>query len=116
MKFLKTKYPSLTYVKIPAEMYPDSINQTEITTLGTRALLLTMKEMDFDTVYYLTKEICTYFSAYESVHPAYKEVTLESMAKFLTLPVHPGALKYYKEAGLEKYIPKELLQGETVKP
>jgi len=32
-----------------------------------------------------------------------------SREKKLTLPVHPGDLKYYKEAGLAKYIPKDLL-------
>ncbi len=109
MSYLKTKIPSLTYTKIPADMYPNSINQKDITTLGCHVLLLTMKEMKDDIVYYLTKEICTYFPEYESVHPSFEEVTKKSMAEHLTLPVHPGALKYYKEIGIAKYIPKDLL-------
>jgi len=75
MKFIKTKYPSMTYIKIPADMYPNSVNNTEITTLGSRVLLLTTKDMDNETVYYLTKEICTYFPDFESVNSAFIEVT-----------------------------------------
>jgi uncharacterized protein len=110
MKFLKKKYPSLGYVTIPADgEYADTGNESEITTLGSRVLLLATTNMSNDIAYYLTNEICTYFPIYEKVHPAYQGITPESMAKDLTLPVHPGALKYYKEAGLAKYIPKDLL-------
>ena len=110
---LQKKYPSLTNIKIPAEMYPNSINQKEITTLGSRTLLITTEEMNADVVYYMTKEICQYFSEYKSVHPAYEHITQKSMAENLTIPVHPGALKYYEEAGLAKYIPKQLLSEQN---
>ena len=110
MKSLKEKYPSLTYIKIPADgKYTETANKTEITTLGSRALLLTTTDMNNNIAYYLTKEICKHFSEYEKVHPLYKDITPESMAKNLTLPVHPGAYRYYKEAGLAKYIPEKLL-------
>jgi len=109
LQMLKDKFPSLTYIKIPSDgVYAKTANQTEITTLGCRVLLITTTDMKDDIAYYLTKEICKYFPAYESVYQLYKEVTPESMAKNLTIPVHQGAYRYYEEAGLAKFIPENL--------
>ena len=111
---LKTKYPSLIKTKIPKIMYPKSANVEDVTTLGSRAILLTMAEMNIEVIYNITKEIIENFSAFKSVHPSYEGITLKSMVENLTLPVHPGALKYYREAGLAKYIPKKLIPIEKV--
>ena len=108
MEYIKSKYPNLTYVKIPADMYLNSINQEPVTTLGTQALLIATTKMDDDTAYYITKEICTYFTAFESVHPSFEKVTPKTMVQSLEIPVHPGSLKYYREAGLINLIPQNL--------
>jgi len=36
-------------------------------------------------------------------------LTKESILKGLSAPIHRGALKYYREAGLDKYIDSELI-------
>jgi TRAP-type uncharacterized transport system substrate-binding protein len=41
-------------------------------------------------------------SEYRNHHAAFKTFTAKGMADSLFLPVHPGAIKYYKEKGLMK--------------
>jgi uncharacterized protein len=109
LSLLEKKYPDLIKTKITNKMYPNSANNGDITTIGSKALLLTMEGFNKDVIYNITKEIVENFSAFNSVHSSFEKITPESMAENLTLPVHPGAYKYYKEAGLAKYIPKDLL-------
>ena len=44
----------------------------------------------------------TNLDQFRKLHPALAKLTPESMLQGLTAPIHPGALKYYKEAGLVK--------------
>jgi TRAP-type uncharacterized transport system substrate-binding protein len=52
-------------------------------------------------VYAITKEVFENFEAFKKLHPAYAVLTKESMLQGLSAPIHAGALKYYKEAGLK---------------
>ena len=36
-----------------------------------------------------------------NAHKATKDTTLETAVKGMTLPLHPGSVKYFKEAGVE---------------
>jgi uncharacterized protein len=113
LKILKSKYPSLIETKITKKMYPNSANKEDITTIGSRALLLTIEGFNQEVIYNITKEIVENFSAFNSVHSSFQKITPKSMAANLTLPVHSGALKYYKKAGLAKYIPKNLIPTDN---
>jgi hypothetical protein len=41
------------------------------------------------------------FESFKKLHPAYAVLTKEGMLEGLSAPIHPGAMKYYKEAGLK---------------
>ncbi|TET83185.1 C4-dicarboxylate ABC transporter substrate-binding protein, partial [candidate division TA06 bacterium] len=43
------------------------------------------------------------------LHPAYLVLTKENMLQGLSAPIHKGALRYYKEVGLDKHINPELI-------
>ena len=45
-------------------------------------------------------EVFTNLETLKGLHPALAGLTPESMLKGLSAPLHPGAEKYYKEAGL----------------
>jgi TRAP-type uncharacterized transport system substrate-binding protein len=47
---------------------------------------------------------------FKKLHPAYGVLTKENMLQGLSAPIHKGALRYYKEAGLVKYINPELIK------
>jgi TRAP transporter TAXI family solute receptor len=96
---------------IPKEFYPNSTNKNDIDTIGVKATLVTSKNVDEDVVYALTKEVFENLDEFKKLHPAYKVITKENMLKGISAPVHRGAMKYYKEAGLDKYIGPELKGG-----
>ncbi|MBC7359530.1 MAG: C4-dicarboxylate ABC transporter substrate-binding protein, partial [Desulfacinum sp.] len=53
-------------------------------------------------VYAIVKEVFDNLEEFKKLHPAYSVLTRENMLEGLSAPFHPGALKYYKEAGLIK--------------
>jgi len=92
------------YAIIPHDYYEMAMNKTDIPTIGVKATLVTSSEVSEEIVYAITKEVFENFDEFRELHPAYRTLTMESMLKGLTAPIHPGALKYYEEAGLIDYI------------
>ncbi|MGD8627559.1 MAG: TAXI family TRAP transporter solute-binding subunit [bacterium] len=85
---------------IPVEFYPRSANQQDIQTVGVKATLVTSVTVPENVVYAITREVFVNLSEFKELHPAYKVLTSENMLQGLTAPIHPGALRYYREAGL----------------
>jgi hypothetical protein len=85
------------------DQYPDAVNGKEkVKTLGMLATLVTSEDTPKDVVYAITKEVMENLAEFKKLHPALSGLTKESMLQGLTAPIHEGALKYYKEAGLIK--------------
>ena len=74
-----------------------------------RSSFVTSNKVSEAIVYAITKEVFENFEEFKSLHPAYEVLTKENMLKGLSAPIHKGALKYYKEAGLDKYIEPKLI-------
>ncbi len=64
------------------------------------ALLLTSEDMDEELVYQITKAIYEHLDELERVHAQGKNIKLENALKAMSIPLHPGAERYYKEAGI----------------
>jgi len=103
------EYPYYAKSTIPHSFYPYALNTEDIETIGVKATFVTSKKVSEDIVYAITKEVFENFEDFKSLHPAYQALTKESMLKGLSAPIHRGALKYYKEAGLDKYIEPKLV-------
>jgi len=101
---LLEELPYYDYAIIPHDYYEMTLNKTDIPTIGVKATLVTSTDVPDEIVYAITKEVFDNFEEFKDLHPAYRTLTKESMLKGLTAPIHPGALKYYKEAGLIDYI------------
>ena len=95
---------------IPAEFYPGALNKKDIETIGVKATLVASSKLDDDTVYAITKEVFDNLETFKALHPAFSILTKENMLQGLSAPIHKGALKYYKEAGLIKYINVDLIK------
>ncbi|WP_028579105.1 TAXI family TRAP transporter solute-binding subunit [Desulfogranum japonicum] len=87
---------------IPIELYPGAENEADVSTFGVKATLVTSAKVPDEVVYAITKEVFENFEEFKGLHPAYSTLTKESMLEGLSAPFHPGAEKYYKEAGLLK--------------
>ena len=103
------KYSYYAKSVIPHSFYPYALNTEDIETIGVKTTFVTSKKLAEDIVYAITKEVFENFEDFKSLHPAYQVLTKESMLNGLSAPIHKGALKYYKEAGLDKYIEPELI-------
>ncbi len=96
------KFPYYAPSKIPVSLYPKVENKEDVPTFGVKATLVTSAKMEDKYVYYLVKEVFERFDEFKKMHPAFAVLTKESMLEGLSAPIHPGALKYYKEIGLVK--------------
>ena len=100
----KTAYPGFRYV-VPANTYPGQIK--EIKTIAQPNFLGIRADVDVELVYKLTKTIYENLPYLNAIHKATKFMSLESAISGLPAPLHPGALKYYREVGLK--IPDRLI-------
>lgn len=85
---------------IPGGMYQGSPEDT--TTFGVKATLATSTDVPDDVVYELTKAVFTNLDKFRKLHPAFSNLKAEDMLQGNSADFHPGALRYYKEAGLLK--------------
>ncbi len=99
---LLAKYPYYAKATIPISNYPGAQNDKDVETFGVKATFVTSAKVPDDIVYAITKEVFDNFEEFKKLHPAYSTLTKENMLQGLSAPIHPGAMKYYKEAGLMK--------------
>lgn len=100
---LVKKFPYYSLTTIDMTQYPEATNANEkVTTVGMLATFVTSAKVPDDVVYAITKEVFENLDEFKKLHPALEGLTRETMLEGLTAPIHPGALKYYKEAGLMK--------------
>lgn len=84
-------------------LYPGLATQLdEVATFGVVATLCTSTRVPEEVVYTLTKIVFENLDEFRRQHPAFAGLTKKGMREGLTAPLHPGAIKYYKEAGLMK--------------
>lgn len=103
MNSLLNSSPFYSLTKIPANLYPQMKNANEeIQTIGVKATLVTSAKVSDEVVYAITKEIFDNLDEFKSQHAAFAQLSKENMLEALSAPIHPGALKYYKEVGLKK--------------
>jgi TRAP transporter TAXI family solute receptor len=97
---LLAEYPYYARSIIEIANYPQALNEADINSFGVKATFVTSADVEDDVVYAITKEIFENLEEFKGSHPAYSVLTKENMLEGLSAPIHPGALKYYKEAGL----------------
>ncbi|MFN3687895.1 TAXI family TRAP transporter solute-binding subunit [Salinarimonas sp.] len=83
---------------IPAGTYPGQTQ--EIVTIGQPNFLAVNADVPEETVYLITQAMFENLPFLQAIHPATNEMNLETALDGLPLPLHPGALRYFEEAGL----------------
>jgi len=84
---------------IPGGMYRG--NAADTTTFGVGATFVTSSNISEKVIYNVVKSVFENFDAFKKLHPAFANLKKEEMIKDgLSAPLHRGAIKYYKEAGL----------------
>lgn len=98
---LLAEFPFYAKSVVPIRVYPGVVNTDDVVSFGVKATLVTSAGMPERIVYAITKEIFENFEASKKLHPAYQVLTKEGMLEGLSAPIHPGAMRYFKEAGLK---------------
>ena len=84
---------------IPGGMYMGNDNETK--TFGVGATFITSSKVSETVIYNVVKAVFENFDAFRKLHPAFANLKKSEMIKDgLSAPLHRGAVKYYKEAGL----------------
>ena len=84
---------------IPGGMYNGNTN--DIKTFGVGATFVTSTRTPANVIYQVVKAVFENFDTFRKYHPAFKILDKRQMIKDgLSAPLHAGAVKYYKEAGL----------------
>ena len=93
--------PFYAKAEIPIALYPGAENDADVETFGVKATFVTSAKVPDNVVYAITKEVFDNFEDFKKLHPAYAMLTKANMLEGMSAPLHPGAEKYYKEAGLK---------------
>lgn len=100
IKSLVEKYPFFVEYTIPANTYNGQTN--DVKTVAVMATLATNAEASEDVIYNITKALFDNQAELASAHAKGAELSLEEAINGISIPLHPGAEKYFKEAGLIK--------------
>ena len=98
-KFSKD-YPFLGSNIIPAGLY-NGVDE-DVFTVASPALLSVCEDISEDVVYEVVKAIFEHLDVLVDTHAQGKNIKLETALNGMSIPLHSGAEKYYKEVGILK--------------
>ena len=97
---LREKQPYYAKVTLPANTYK---GQTQpVDTIAVLAVWATNQKLSDAAAYEVTKALFDNLDVMGQVHVQGKNISLKNALEVGSVPIHPGALKYYKEKGIVK--------------
>jgi TRAP transporter TAXI family solute receptor len=90
----------LLATEIPIDYYTAIANREPVPTVGVKAILFCSTDTDEQTVYNMVKEVFENLDLFTRQHPAFANLTPEKLSTDLIVPLHPGAERYFRGAGL----------------
>ncbi len=91
------KYKYYTEITIPANTY--SKIDTDTRAIAVKATIVVNNNIPENIVYNLMKTLFDKKSDLAAAHAKGEELNIEDSYKGISIPFHPGALKYYQELG-----------------
>lgn len=90
--------PYYAFATIPKGTYKTT--DKDVTTFGVMATFVTSAKVPNDVVYEVVRAVFENLDDFKKLHPAFANLDPKHMIKDgLSAPLHPGAVKYYKEKG-----------------
>jgi TRAP transporter TAXI family solute receptor len=91
------KHPYYPRTVIPGGLY--GANSPEIQTFGPKASLTVTSDLAEADAYFIVKTIFENFDAFKKMLPVFSGLSREEMTKGNSVPLHPGAARYFREVG-----------------
>ncbi len=96
---LIASHPFYSRVVIPGGMYNSNPKDTK--TFGVRAVLVASEDLSDDIAYEIVRSVFDRLDDFKTLHPVFATLNEKNMVKDTEMaPMHPGALRYFKEKGL----------------
>ncbi|PKP74522.1 MAG: C4-dicarboxylate ABC transporter [Alphaproteobacteria bacterium HGW-Alphaproteobacteria-6] len=83
---------------IPAGTYQGQ--EADVPTVAVVNFLVTHEDVSEETAYQMTRLLFENLATLEAAHKAAAQIKLENALSGMPIPLHPGAERYYREAGL----------------
>ncbi|MCZ7660851.1 MAG: TAXI family TRAP transporter solute-binding subunit [Xanthobacteraceae bacterium] len=90
--------PGYTLVTVPKGTYPKQDQDVKV--IGYATHIVASCKLPADTVYAMTKAMAQNVATMATVNKAMTGLTPKAMAEDIGVPFHPGAAKFYAEAGI----------------
>lgn len=97
---LQQSQPYYAKAVLPAGTYKGV--DKDIETLAVRAIWATHADLDEDVAYAVTKALFENTDTLAKVHVKGKEISIQTALESVSVPLHPGAERYYREKGIIK--------------
>ena len=102
---INRKYPLWDFYDLPAGTYP---NQDEVIhSIAHPNVMVVHADVPEEVVYWVTRTLWENLPTLHEIHNATKDMSLDKALKGIGAPLHPGAVRYYREQGIA--IPPHLL-------
>ncbi|MFC2160613.1 TAXI family TRAP transporter solute-binding subunit [Acidobacteriota bacterium] len=98
VKSVNAVFPVWKRYVIPEETYPGQ--KESIQTISQPNLLVTHRDLPDEVVYMIVKTMYENLDYLQKIHQATQVMSLDSAFSGLSIPLHPGAVRYYEEQGL----------------
>ena len=95
---LVAERPYYIRMSVPGGVYPGT--RTPQPTIGTMASIVVSADMPDDVAYAITRAVFENFDDFRKLHPSLVTLTREQALEGNAVPFHPGAERYFREAGL----------------
>jgi hypothetical protein len=95
---LKRLGPAFHRGIIPPNTYRDQNHEVRVPAMS--SLIVCRSDLPEETIYKITKSIFENYEEIKAGHSAGKDWNLQNTMKAPPLPFHPGAVRYFKEAGV----------------
>jgi hypothetical protein len=92
----------ITKGKIPVGTYEKAANQKDVVTAVAGSVITVHKDMSPELAYRLTKAFNDNYQKARKVHASMETYEIKDGPTGCGIPLHPGAIKYYKEKGVMK--------------
>jgi len=95
---MKEINPGYVRATLPAGTYPGQ--DEDVAGVGTDTILVVSEDMSEDHAYWITKTLVEGIERLNAAHGSMRNLTPEGMAAVAGVDLHPGARRYYEEAGI----------------
>jgi TRAP transporter TAXI family solute receptor len=102
---VRVRLPEISLSVVPAATYASLMQDYH--TFGLFNFAVAHRDLPEDLVYAVVKAVFEHRDELERAHPAAKETLPANMSRNTLFPVHPGALRYYREIGVSIAAPAE---------